>query len=236
MDASATPKANRLLAALPKASYRRLLPDLEATTLQVGKALFHPTGARSRYAYFPADAIVTLSYALEDGGAIAKAWPVGREGMVGIALFLGGPKRDNGVDVQISGCAFRLPASALLNEFRRAGAFQHLLLRYVFALVTQASQIGVCNHDHAIEQRLCRFLSVGFDRTSANEMAFTHDRIAVLLDVRRESITQAASQLQSAGIIEYRRGYIRLISRKMLEERSRACSGIIRRAFQAVLE
>jgi CRP-like cAMP-binding protein len=118
----------------------------------------------------------------------------------------------------------------------RAGAFQHLLLRYVFALVTQASQIGVCNHDHAIEQRLCRFLSIGFDRTSANEMAFTHDRIAVLLDVRRESITQAASQLQSAGIIEYQRGHIRLISRKMLEERSCACGGIIRRAFQAVLE
>jgi CRP-like cAMP-binding protein len=156
--------------------------------------------------------------------------------MVGISLFLGVPKRDHRVDVQISGDAFRLPAAALLIEFRRAGAFQHLLLRYVFALVMQASQIGVCNHSHTIEQRLCRFLSIGFDRVSPSEMAFTHERIAVLLGVRRESITQAASQLQSAGIIEYQRGHIRLISRKMLEERSCACSGIIRRAFQSVLQ
>ncbi|HWX81049.1 MAG TPA: Crp/Fnr family transcriptional regulator [Steroidobacteraceae bacterium] len=235
LDASATAKENRLLAALPKAAYRRLLPDLEPTTLQVGDALFHPAG-KLQYAYFPTSAIVTLSYGLEEGGVMAKAWPVGREGLVGISLFLGSPKRDNRADVQIAGLAFRLPAAALLTEFKRADTFQHLLLRYVFALVTQASQLGLCNHYHPIERRVCRFLSRVFDRVSGNEVALTQERIAELLGVRRATIQQAALQLQSAGIIEYQRGHIKLISRKKLEARSCVCDAIIRRAFQAVFE
>ena len=235
LDASATAKENRLLAALPKAAYRRLLPDLEPTTLQVGEALFHPAG-KLQYAYFPTSAIVTLSYGLEEGGVMAKAWPVGREGLVGISLFLGSPKRDNRADVQIAGLAFRLPAAALLTEFKRADTFQHLLLRYVFALVTQASQLGLCNHYHPIERRVCRFLSRVFDRVSGNEVALTQERIAELLGVRRATIQQAALQLQSAGIIEYQRGHIKLISRKKLEARSCVCDAIIRRAFQAVFE
>ena len=145
LNASDTPKANRLLGALPNAAYLRLLPDLEATTLHVGETLFHPSSVRLRYAYFPTSAIVTLSYTLEEGGAMATAWPVGREGLVGISLFLGDPQHDNRADVQVTGIAFRLPAAALLVEFKRAGAFQQLLLRYVFALVTQASQLAVCN-------------------------------------------------------------------------------------------
>lgn len=165
---------------------------------------------------------------------MAKAWPVGREGMVGISLFLGGPKRDNRADVQIDGAAFRLPASALLAEFRRAGALQHVLLRYVFALVTQASQLGVCNHYHLIEKRLCRFLSLLFDRVSADDVVITQDRIALLLGVRRSSITQAAVHLHAAGAIEYSRGHVRLTSRAKLEELACPCAGIIRRAFAAV--
>ena len=238
LDASTTPKDNRLLAALPEAAYRRLLPDLEATTLRVGEALFHPAG-QLQYAYFPTSAVVTLSYGLEEGGLMAKAWPVGREGLVGMSLFLGNPKhdnRDNRAEVQIAGLAFRLPAAALLTEFKRASTFQHLLLRYVFALVTQASQLGLCNHYHSMEQRLCRFFSRLFDRVCGDEVALTHARIAMLLGVRRVTIQELAMKLQSAGIIEYRWGHIQLISRKKLEERSCACDAIIRRAFQAVCE
>jgi hypothetical protein len=187
-------------------------------------------------AYFPTSSIVTLSYAVEEDGRMAKAWPVGREGIVGISLFLGGPQRDDRADVQIGGLAFRLSASALLVEFRRAGAFQHLLLRYVFALVTQASQLGVCSNYHSIEQRLCRFLLRLFDRVSGNEVAITQERIGELLGVRRVSITQAAGKLQAAGSIECLRGYVRLVSRKKLEERTCACSAIIARAFEAMLE
>jgi CRP-like cAMP-binding protein len=228
-----TPKANGLLAALPEATYRRLLPDLEPSTLHVGETLFRPVG-RLQYAYFPVTSIVTLSYAVEEDGAMAKAWPVGREGMVGISLFLGGPKRDNRADVQIDGLAFRLPASALLAEFRRAGALQHLLLRYVFALVTQASQLGVCNHHHLVEQRLCRFLALLFDRVAGDDVVITQDRIADLLGVRRASITQAAVKLHAAGAIEYSRGRVRLTSRTKLEELACPCAVIIRRAFASV--
>ena len=167
---------------------------------------------------------------------MAKAWPVGREGMVGISLFLGGPKRYDRADVQVGGLAFRLSASALRAEFRRAGALHHLLLRYVFALITQASQLGVCNHYHPIEQRLCRFLSRLFDRVSGDEVVMTHERMGELLGVRRETITTVASQLQAAGIIGYRRGHIKVISRTKLDKKACVCGAIIRRAFEVAIE
>jgi hypothetical protein len=228
-----SPKTNTLLAGLPAAAYRRLLPDLQAVSLDVPETLFQSNG-RLRFAYFPTTSIVTLSYAIEGNGTMAKAWPVGCEGVVGISLFMGGPKRDNRADVQIAGRAYRLPAAALMAEFRQAGAFQGLLLRYVFALLTQASQLGVCSNYHPVEQRFCRFLVRLFDRVPSGEVAITQERIAALLGVRRVSITLAASGLQSAGIIEYRRGLIRLINQKKLEQRSCACAGIIRRAFAQV--
>jgi hypothetical protein len=233
MDASRTPKANGLLAALPDAAYRRLLPDLEPATLRVGETLFRPTG-RLTCAYFPTSSIVTASYAIERDGAMAKAWPVGREGMVGISLFLGGPTVDHRADVQFGGLAFRLPAPALLSEFQRAGALQHLLLRYVLAVVTQASQLGICSHYHLLEPRLCRFLARVFDRVPGDEVAITQERLAELLGVRRVTVTHAATHLQAAGIVEYSRGRVRLISREKLEERACACNAIIRRAFEAV--
>lgn len=218
---------------MPEAAYRRLLPDLETSTLRVGETLFRPAG-RLQYAYFPTTSIVKLSYAVGEDGAMAKAWPVGREGMVGISLFLGGSKRDNRADVQIGGVALRLPASALLAEFKRAGALQHLLLRYVFALVSQASQLGLCSHYHPIEQRLCRFLCLLFDRVVSNDVVITHERIAELLGVRRVSITHAALHLHAAGVIDYQRGHVRLVSRTKLEDRACPCAAIIRRAFASV--
>jgi hypothetical protein len=232
LDAFATPMDNHLLAALPKSAYRRLLPHFEAATLTADQTLFPRTGPLP-FAYFPTESIVTLSYAIEEG-AMAKAWPVGREGMVGISLILGSPDRHSRADVQFGGLAFRIPASVLQGEFRRGDALQRLLLRYVFALVTQASQLGVCNQHHTIEQRLCRFLSRAFDRLSGDTISITQVRMGQLLGVRRESITEIALRLQEADIIKYCRGYVTLINRKTLEERACACGGIIRQAFAAV--
>jgi hypothetical protein len=235
IDASDTPTTNELLAALPSAAYQRLLPDLEATTLRVGQTLIRPARPL-KFAYFPTSSIVSLSYFVGDAGAMVQAWPVGREGIVGISLFLDSPDRDNRADVQFGGVAFRLPAGALLAEFRRAGALQQLLLRYVFALVTQASQLGVCSHYHPLEQRLCRFLLRAFDRVSGDDVAITQSRMAALLGVRRVTISHAAGHLQATGVIEYTRGHIRLISREKLEKRACGCAAIIRRAFGAVTE
>jgi hypothetical protein len=226
---------NALLAALPKAVYRRLLPNLEATTLQEGEALLASAGSM-KYAYFPTSSIVALLYDVDETSATAQAWPVGREGMLGISLFLGVPKFISRADVQIGGNAFRLPAAALLAEFRQAGALQQLLHRYVFALITQASQLGVCSQYHSVEQRLCRFLLRAFDRLGSDEVGLTQQIMADSLGARRVSVTQAAMRLQAADLIEYVRGRIRLINRKKLEERSCVCTAIIRRAFEAVLE
>jgi hypothetical protein len=235
MDAVANPKANALLAALPEAAYRRLLPDLEATTLRDGETLLGPPRSM-KFAYFPTSSIVASLYEVDGAGAPVKAWPVGREGMLGISLFLGVPEFVSRADVQIGGSAFRLSAAALLAEFRQAGALQQLLLRYVFALITQASQLGVCSHYHPLEQRLCRFLLRAFDRVGGDEVGLTQQRIANLLGARRVSVTQAAKQLQADDLIEYVRGRVRLLNRKKLEERSCVCTAIIRRAFEAVLE
>jgi hypothetical protein len=233
MNKPNSPRINELLAALPAAAYRRLLPDLQATPLETGDTLFRADG-QLQYAYFPTTSVVTLSYTVEADGLRAKAWPVGCEGVVGISLFLGSTRRDNRADVQIGGLAYRIASAALIAEFRRAGALQHLLHRYVFALVTQASQLGVCSNYHSLDQRLCRFLMRLFDRVPGDEVVMTHERIGALLGARRVSITQAAGQLQAAGIIEYRRGHITLVNRKELEARSCTCLEIIRRAFAVV--
>jgi len=235
MSTASTPKSNALLAALPEAVYRRLLPDLEATVLRDGDGLLAPSGSM-KYAYFPTSSIVALLSDVNETGAPVNAWPVGREGMLGISLFLGVPKFVTRADVQIGGAAFRIPAAALLAEFQQAGALQQLLLRYVFALITQASQLGVCGNYHPIEQRLCRFLLGAFDRVDGNEIDFTQQRIAQWLGVRRVSVTQAAIRLQADDLIEYVRGRVILVNRKMLEERSCICAGVIRQAFAALLE
>jgi hypothetical protein len=235
MHASAAPTANNLLAALPAAVYRRLLPHLEETTLSADQVLFLPA-TPLRFAFFPIDSIVTCSYAIEET-ATAKAWTVGREGMVGIPLCverlhaIRGPGR---ADVQVGGRAFRLSQSALRSEFRRGGALQHLLLRYMLALITQASQLSVCNLYHSVDQRVCRFLSRAFDRANDDEIFITQVRMGRLLGIRREGVTESAFRLQESGIIHYSRGHVRLLNRKALEAQACVCGGIIRQAFAAV--
>jgi CRP-like cAMP-binding protein len=234
MRASSTPTANRLLGALPAADYRRLSAELEAVELSADATLFEPA-VPAQFAYFPTDSIVTLSYALEKG-VMARAWSVGREGMVGVSLFLESPDRDNRADVESAGLAFRLSAAALRAEFRRAGALQRLLLRYVYALVTQSSQLCICHQHHTVEQRFCNFLSCAFAEANGRVAFVTQRRIGERLGVRRESITEIALRMQGAQIIRYCRGRITLLDRKGLEERACACGRIIRRALSAVWE
>jgi CRP-like cAMP-binding protein len=233
MTAAATPKANALLGSLPVAVYKRLLPQLEATKLHPGDNLL-TAGKTVKYAYFPASSVVALLHEVDAAGTMAKAWPVGREGMLGISLFLGKPDFVHRVEVEIGGTAFRIPARALLAEFHQGGALQQLLLRYVFALITQASQLGICGNYHPIEQRLCRFLLCAFDRVG-DELGITQEHMGQALGARRVSITKAAMQLQQENLIDYVRGRVTLLNRKKLEARSCVCTRIIRRAFEAVV-
>ena len=191
---SSSPTANRLLRTLPAVDYRRLSAELEAVNLTADATLFEPN-APAPFAYFPIDSIVMLSYR-HDRDSMAKAWSVGREGMVGIALFLDSPDRDSRADVQTAGLAFRLSAAAMRAEFCRGGALHQVLLRYVHALVTQSSQLCICHRYHTVEQRFCNLLTRSFAEAHSEIASLTQGRIGELLGVRRESITEIALRLQ----------------------------------------
>jgi hypothetical protein len=226
------PRQNQLLDALPAAVYQRLLPCLELVALPLGQILF-PAPGKMRYAYFPTTSIVSLSYAV-DKSLSAKAWQVGNEGVVGLSSW-SSPIRNDQVDVQTAGHAFRLAVHALKAEFSRGGAFQQLLLRYLQALITQASQLGVCNQYHTLDKRLCRFLLRAFDQAPANELAITQQRTADLLGVRRVGVTEAVGKLQTAGIIRCSRGHLTLLNRRKLEARACACYAAIKKEFDGLL-
>jgi CRP-like cAMP-binding protein len=184
--------------------------------------------------YFPTSSIVSLLYVMEDG-ASAEIAIVGNEGLVGIALFMGGETTPSRAIVQSAGRAYRLPAAILKEEFRRGGALQRLLLRYTQALITQMAQTAVCNRHHSIDQQLCRWLLLSIDRLASNELEMTQDLIANMLGVRRAGVTEAALKLQDAGLIRYSHGHIELLNREGLEQRVCECYGVVKREFDRLL-
>ena len=224
---------NHLLDALPKSDYERLVAHLELVPMELGAVLYEP-GIRMRYVYFPTTSIVSLLYVMEDG-ASAEIAIVGNEGMLGIALFMGGETTPSRAVVQSAGQGFRLRAHLLKEEFSRFGPMLRLLLRYTQALITQMAQTAVCNRHHSVDQQLCRWLLLSLDRLSSNELAMTQELIANMLGVRREGVTEAAGKLQDAGLIRYQRGKITVIDRRGLEQRSCECYQVVKREFDRLL-
>jgi CRP-like cAMP-binding protein len=227
------PRANRLLAALPEDSYQALLPFLEPVRLPLGMALYESGGAQG-YVYFPTSSIVSLLYVLEDGSS-AEIAVTGCEGLVGIALFMGGETTPSRAVVQSAGDAYRLGAGVLKRKFESGGWLQSLLLRFTQALITQMTQTAVCNRHHSVDQQLCRWLLLSLDRLPANELAMTQELIANMLGVRREGVTQAAGKLQADGLIEYSRGKITVIDRARLEARVCECYAVVKREYDRLL-
>jgi CRP-like cAMP-binding protein len=152
----------------------------------------------------------------------------GNDGVVGVALFLGGDTTPNRAVVQVAGGAFKMPARLLREEFGKGGPLQRALLRYTQALITQISQTAVCNRLHDVEQRLCRWLLLCHDRVSSNELQMTQEFISNMLGGRRESVTVAAGRLQDAGLIHYARGHISILDRQGLERTACECYPIVR--------
>jgi len=218
---------NHLLAALSKAELKRLSPHLEPVVMPLGLVIYE-SGRLLDHVYFPTTCIVSLLYVMEDG-ASAEIAVVGNEGLVGISLFMGGETTPSRAVVQSAGDAFRLPAQYLRTEFGRAGSLQHLLLRYTQALITQMAQTAVCNRHHSLDQQLCRWLLLSLDRLPSNELIMTQELIANMLGVRREGVTSAAGKLQEEGVIQYRRGHIKVINRPKLEAMSCECYEVVRR-------
>jgi CRP-like cAMP-binding protein len=228
------PDHNHLLAALPADVFDRLTPDLQPVLMPLGKVIYEP-GAELEQVYFPVPGcIVSMLYVMTDG-ASAEIAVVGDEGMVGIALFMGGGTTPSRALVQSSGQAFLLKGDALKREFDRHGEFQVLLLRYTQALITQMSQTAVCNRHHSVEKQLCRWLLLSLDRLPSNELTMTQELIANMLGVRREGVTEAAGKLQDLGLIHYSRGRITVLDRPGLEGRVCECYAVVKKEYDRLL-
>jgi CRP-like cAMP-binding protein len=230
---SGAPTANRLLAALPGEVYGRIRPALDPVAFALGDVVYD-AGERMEHIYFPMTAVVSLIYTMEDG-ATAEMGLVGNEGVVGIALFMGGETTPNQAVVQVAGAVLRMRAQALLKEFRRGGPLQQALLRYTQALITQISQTAVCNRLHPVEKRLCRWLLLIRDRVPSDQLLMTQEFIAHMLGVRREGVTAAAHHLQAAGLIRYVRGHITILDRAGLEAAACECYGGVKTELDRLL-
>jgi CRP-like cAMP-binding protein len=233
LSARQSPRHNHLLAALPAADYERLLPHLEFVSLPLGWSVYE-SGDAQGHVFFPVTGIVSLLYVMEDGSS-AETAVVGNEGLVGVALFMGGESTPSHAVVLSAGYGYRLSASVLKSEFNRGGDLQHLLLRYTQALITQMAQTAVCNRHHSVEQQLCRFLLLGLDRLPSNKLAMSHELMANMLGVRREGVTEAAGKLQAAGLIHYSRGHITVLDRSKLEAQVCECYEVVRREYDRLL-
>ena len=227
------PEENRLLEALPPAERERLYPLLEVVPMPLGKVLYE-SGDLMRHVYFPTDSIVSLLYVLADG-ASAEISVVGNEGVIGIALFMGGDTTPSRAIVQSAGSAFRLAGQELKDEFHRNGEVQLLLLRYTQALITQMAQTAVCNRHHSVDQQLCRWLLLSLDRLAGDQLVMTQELIANMLGVRREGVTEAAGKLHRLGVIRYARGRITVLDRPKLEELCCECYAVVKKESDRLL-
>ena len=227
------PKKNHLLANIPPAALERWRPQLERVDMPLGQVLYE-AGNTLSHVYFPTTAIVSLLYVMQNG-ASAEISVVGREGIVGISLFMGGESTPSRAVVQSAGEGYRLKAEAMKAEFDLGGPVMHLLLRYTQALITQMAQTAVCNRHHTVDQQLCRWLLLNLDRLQTNELVMTQELIANMLGVRREGVTETALKLQQANLIRYARGRITVLDRPGLEKRACECYGVVRKEYDRLL-
>jgi CRP-like cAMP-binding protein len=233
MPTSHDSQHNHLLAALPPAERERINPHPQLVAMPLGKVLYE-SGDVLRHVYFPIDSIVSLLYVLEDGTS-AEIAVAGNEGLIGIALFMGGETTPSRAVVQSAGHAYRLIGQQLKEEFHRNGELQFLLLRYTQSLITQMTQTAVCNRHHSVDQQLCRWLLLSLDRLSSNQLTMTQELIADMLGVRREGVTEAAGKLQKLGVIRYARGQITVLDRAQLEHLSCECYAVVKRETDRLL-
>ena len=224
---------NHLLAALPNDKLALFQSKLVPVSLKLGTVLYE-AGDRLDYAYFPTTAIISLLYIMENG-ATAEIGVVGNDGILGIALFMGGNTTNSRAVVQSAGEAFKIKAQDLKTEFGRGGEMQKMLLRYTQALMTQISQTAVCNRLHSLEQQLCRWILLSHDRLNSDKLVMTHDLISNMLGVRREGVTLAAQKIAEKGLIINTRGTIILIDRQGLENAVCECYKVVNDEYNRLL-
>jgi CRP-like cAMP-binding protein len=233
MSSAPTPTQNLILAALPAAENRRLFPLLELVEMGLGHSVYE-SGGHLQHVYFPVEGIVSLLYVTQ-GGNSAELAVVGREGMIGVSLFMGGESTPNRAVVQSACRAYRLPAHVLKAAFAEGGALQLILLKFTQALITQISQTAVCNLHHTVDQQLCRWLLLSLDRLPENRLQMTQELIANMLGVRRQGVTESAGKLEHEGLIRYSRGLITVLDRPGLEKRACECYAVVKAETERLL-
>lgn len=224
---------NHLLATLPQAEFERVLAKLQLVEFPLGKVLYE-SGDKLDYVYFPTTAIISLLYIMENGST-AEIGIVGNDGVLGIALFMGGDTTPNRAIIQSAGHALKMSAMDLKAEFTLREVFHNMLLRYTQALITQISQTAVCNRLHPIEQQLSRWLLLSHDRLDSDKLVMTHDLISNMLGVRREGVTLAAKKLAAAGLIRNDRGTMTILDRRGLESAVCECYQVVRTEYARLL-
>ncbi len=220
------PQQNHLLAALSSGNQARVFPHLKLVSLPLGKVLYE-SGEVMQHVYFPIESIVSLLYVMEDG-ASAEISVIGNEGMVGIALFMGGESTPSRAVTQSAGHAYQMKSHQFKEEFNCNEELMMLLLRYSQSLLTQMAQTAVCNRHHTIDQQLCRWLLLSLDRLKSDHLFMTQELIANMLGVRREGVTEAAGKLQQLDVIEYSRGHITVLNRPQLEKICCECYAVVK--------
>src|SRR6266446_1126191 len=233
MPTAPAPTQNLILATLPAADYKRLLPQLELVEMGLGHSVYE-SGGHLQHVYFPIEGIVSLLYVTQ-GGSSAELAVVGREGMIGVSLFMGGETTPNRAVVQSACRVYRLPAHALKAHFAEGGALQLTLLKFTQALITQISQTAVCNLHHTVDQQLCRWLLLSLDRLPENKLQMTQELIANMLGVRRQGVTESAGKLEQEGLISYSRGLITVLDRPGLEKRACECYSVVKTETERLL-
>jgi CRP-like cAMP-binding protein len=218
---------------MPEAVLERWLSQLEPVEMALGQVLYEPGGALS-HAWFPTTAIVCLLYEMENG-ASSEIAVVGRDGLVGVPLFMGGGSTPSRAVVQCAGQGFRIRRQALKDEFNQTPAVMQLLLRYTQALICQMAQTAACNRHHALDQQLCRWLLLSLDRLPGTDLVMTQELIANMLGVRREGVTASALSLQKADLIRYARGHIHVLDRAGLERRTCECYAMVKKEYDRLL-
>lgn len=233
MAAALDPKQNHLLAALPNSDWERWLPHLELIELPLGKVLYE-AGDTLTHAYFPASAIISLLYVMRNGES-AEIAVVGREGVVGISLFMGGDSTSSRAVVQNAGHGFRMRAHVLKEEFNNAAPVLHLLLRYTQALITQMTQTAACNRHHSLPQQLCRWLLLSLDRLQPDDLVMTQRLVANMLGVPLDGVSEGALELQKAGMIRFESGRITVLDRAALEKHTCECYAVVKKEYDRLL-
>jgi CRP-like cAMP-binding protein len=233
MTTSPDRRKNQLLAALPEAELQRWVPHLEPVDMRLGEVLYE-AGSTLTHVYFPTTAIVSLLYVMQNGES-AEIAVVGNDGLVGVSLFMGGDSTSSRALIQSAGGAFRLPAPLMKEEFNRGGPVLHLFLRYTQALITQMVQTAACNRHHSLDQQLCRWLLLSLDRLQGTEMVMTQALIANMLGVPLNGATEGALKLQTAGLIDYTKGRIRVLDRGGLEKRTCECYAVVKKEYDRLL-